>query len=249
MLVCFNIIFAQSEQDKERLTALGAQNVLCLGNLKYDAAALPCNEGELVALKESIGSRPVWLAASTHPGEETMVGKVHQLLSVTYPDLLTVIVPRHPQRGENIAAELAVKWKVARRSCKDPIKPDTHIYIADTLGELGLFYRLCEIVFMGGSLVPHGGQNPLEPARLSCALLTGPLTYNFADMYKVMEQSGCCLRVGNAGFLAAQIDNLIHYPEQRDAMQKATRQWLEGKGGTADRILEMLEPVFYPKGK
>ncbi len=198
MLSRFNMVFAQSAEDAKRLEMLGAKDVLCLGNLKYDAALLPCDEAELVQLAKHVGERPAWLAASTHPGEEALIAETHKLLSATRPTLLTIIAPRHPERGNDIANELKKNWRVAQRSKRESLTADTQFYIADTLGELGLFYRLCDIVFMGGSLVAHGGQNPLEPARLSCAVLTGPHTHNFADMYREMEKIGGCLRVKNA---------------------------------------------------
>jgi len=247
MLRCFDIFFAQSEDDGKRLQTLGARDVMCVGNLKYDASLLPCDEGELTALTQAIGSRPLWVAASTHPGEETQIADVHALLCAMRPNLLTVIVPRHPERGADIASELQKKFRVSLRSRKEAITATTQLYIADTLGELGLFYRLCEIVFMGGSLAKHGGQNPLEPARLSCAILTGPHTHNFAEIYKEMEKTGGCLRIESADNLAAQLDGLFNNIAARNQLQSAVKKWMEGKGGTADRLLDILGPVFDPK--
>ena len=238
MLGSFDIVFAQSEQDASRLQTLGARDVVSAGNLKYDGATLPCDEEELITLQNAIGARPVWLAASTHPGEEEIIAQAHQLISSAYPDLLTIIVPRHPERGGAIAEQLK---KYGRPDIalaqKDPITDDTGIYIADTLGELGLFYRLSEIVFMGGSLVKHGGQNPLEPARLTCAVITGPHTHNFSDIYNEMEQAGGCVRVDNAKELAAQIGRLLDNAAARNSMQDTVREWMENKGGATERIL------------
>lgn len=249
LLGCFDIVFAQSEADGARLKALGAKEVVSAGNLKYDAALLPCDEAELVRLQQEIGKRPLWLAASTHPGEEAMVAQAHGLLAVTRGSLLTVIVPRHPERGGEIARVLKGKWRVAQRSLGEPVRADTQIYIADTLGELGLFYRLCEIVFMGGSLVRHGGQNPLEPARLACAIVTGPHTHNFDAMYRDMEQAGLLLRVSSPETLAAQLGILLGDVAARSAMQNNVRQWVEGKSGAAARLLEWLSPLLEPGGK
>ena len=246
MLSSFNIVFAQTQADAKRLSELGAKDVLCVGNLKYDAAFLPCNEEELIDLQTDTGNRKLWLAASTHPAEEQLIAKTHALLSVTIPNLLTIIVPRHPQRGAEIAASLSNTLKVSLRSQTRSISADTQIYVADTLGELGLFYRLCEIVFMGGSLVKHGGQNPLEPGRLSCAILTGPYTHNFADMYNDMEKAGCCLRVNGPDQLAVQVSKLMGDIAARDRLQSTVKKWMEGKGGTAERLLDEMEPVFDP---
>lgn len=243
LLSCFDVVCAQSGDDAERLTILGAHNVKSLGNLKYDAALLPCDEAELVRLKKTIGDRPIWLAASTHPGEEAQIAEVHHLLSISYPKLLTVIVPRHPERGKDIVNSLK-SLPVALRSGKETITADTAIYIADTLGELGLFYRLCETVFMGGSLVAHGGQNPLEPARLACAILTGPHTHNFAAIYQDMEKNRCCLRVANVKSLASELHALLGNPAAAEQMQQRAKQWVEAGGGAADRILSLLTPVF-----
>lgn len=247
MLGCFNLIFAQTGHDAGRLEALGARDVLCVGNIKYDAALLSCDEGELISLQSAVGSRPVWMAASTHPGEEALIAEAQRLIRLTRPNLLTVITPRHPGRGPEIAAELRKQWNVALRSRREPLTPETHIYIADTMGEMGLFYRLCETVFMGGSLVAHGGQNPLEPARLACAIVTGPHTHNFAEIYGEMEQIHGCLRATDARSLALQVDALLTDARGRSLMQTTVKKWVESKGGTVARLMEFIEPVLTPK--
>lgn len=244
MLAAFDCMFAQSDDDAARLRALGAKQAACVGNIKYDAAPLPCNEAVLQQLKTAIGTRPVWLAASTHPGEEAAASRAHALLIRKHPALLTIIVPRHPERGQAIAGEIKKYGRVALRSKQEPITNTTGFYVADTLGELGLFYRLSDIVFMGGSLIPHGGQNPLEPARLSCAILTGPHTQNFSHMYWDMEQVGACLRAGDSAILAGEVDNLLSNPDALDGMQRKVRAWMEGKSGAADRLLAALEPAL-----
>jgi len=244
MLGAFNIVFAQTAEDGKRLTALGAKDVLSVGNLKYDAELLPCDEEELIEMQAALDGRPVWLAASTHPGEEQLIAKTHALLATDMPNLVTIIVPRHPARGPDITGELSKSLNATLRSKTRTIPADTNIYIADTLGELGLFYRLSEVVFMGGSLVKHGGQNPLEPARLSCAILTGPNTDNFADIYRAMEKAQCCLRIDSPETLAAQVKILLQDITVRDRMQNTVKKWMEGKGGTAERMLEELAPAL-----
>lgn len=248
VLGAFDCVFAQSEQDAKRLATLGAKNVSCPGNLKFDAALLPCDEALLSRLKESIGKRPGWLAASTHPEEEQSIATAHKLLAPQRPHLLTIIVPRHPERGDAIAETLRKHFRVAQRSKQQPITPDTQFYIADTLGELGLFYRLCEIVFMGGSLVKHGGQNPLEPARLACAIMVGPHTHNFADIYREMEEAKAVLRVKTAGELALQLDMLLDNPPTLEPLQQSAKRWVESKGGAAARIVEALAPALEVSG-
>src|SRR5262249_25094805 len=139
-------------------------------------------DAELARLRAAIGARPVWLAASLHPGETEAIAHVHATLAKTYPDLLTLIVPRHPPPAPEIVEIAAKTAPVQLRSQGRDLRGDTAIYIADTLGELGLFYRLAKIVFIGGSFVEHGGQNPLEAARLGCAILFGPHMHNFGEM-------------------------------------------------------------------
>lgn len=249
MLNCFELVFAQSEDDAQRFRALGAKDVRCVGNLKYDAAPLPCKEADLFAMQQEIGARPAWLAASTHDNEEEQLIKTHSILAKSRPDLLTIIAPRHPQRGEEVAKLLSAHGKVALRSHGDKITADTKFYIADTLGELGLFYRLCETVFMGGSLVAHGGQNPLEPARLRCCVITGIHTENFTDIYAEMEKLSIAIRVKNATELATQIGKLIHNSDAVVQMQMLTKEWLRTKSGAVDKIIDTLAPIFSPMGK
>lgn len=244
MLNCFELVFAQSEDDAQRLRALGARDVRYVGNLKYDAASLPCKEADLFAIQQEIGTRPLWLAASTHNNEEEQLIKTHSILAGTRPDLLTIIAPRHPQRGEEIAKSLALHGKVSLRSRGDKIVSDTKFYIADTLGELGLFYRLCEIVFMGGSLIKHGGQNPLEAARLRCCVIMGTHTENFSDIYAEMEKLSICIRVKNPAELATQIDKLMQNSDTIVQMQMLTKEWLRTKSGTTAKMLDILAPIF-----
>ncbi|NCY26377.1 MAG: 3-deoxy-D-manno-octulosonic acid transferase, partial [Alphaproteobacteria bacterium] len=193
--------------------------------------------------------RTAWLAASTHPGEEEHVAQAHALLSATRPSLLLIIVPRHASRGPALATQLAAQGKVALRSRGDVITPDTRIYIADSMGELGLFYRLCDMVFMGGSLVPHGGQNPLEPARLSCAIAAGPHTHNFEAMYTEMEQQHLLRRVRDAASLAAAFSQLIGDNAQRSKIQADVKKWVESKAGTVERLMIYIGPLLTPRTK
>lgn len=244
LLSCFNCVFAQSEDDAQRLKTLGARHTDFVGNLKYDAALLPCNEDELLSLQKTLKDRPIWLAASTHPGEEQIIAQTHKLLAARRPNLLTIIVPRHPSRGGSIAAELSKEWSVVQRSEKESVESATSFYIADTLGELGLFYRLSEIVFMGGSLVKHGGQNPLEAARLSCAIVTGPHTHNFASIYNEMEKTGACLTLQSEKELAARVDRLLNKADARNEMEKQAKLFVDIRNGAADKIITNLLPVF-----
>ncbi len=200
----FRLVLAQTGADAARLGGLGAQGVRCLGNLKDFAPPLPADPAALAALRQAVGDRPLWLAASTHPGEETQVLAAHAAMAARLPGLLTVIVPRHPERGAAVAAEaLAAGLATAQRSQGALPGPQVAVYVADTLGELGLFYRLARLAFVGGSLVPHGGQNPLEPARLGCAIMLGPHCWNFADPVGRLLAADAALPVADAATLAA----------------------------------------------
>ena len=174
LLEGFDLCLGQTETDAERLRHLGAGDAKYVGNLKFAVPPLPADGEILAKFKKGLGDRPLWLAASTHPGEEEMAARVHRRLKDAFSGLLTVIVPRHPDRGSEIATRInTLGLTVSRRSAGDAIGPDTDVYVADTLGELGLFYRLAGTAFMGKSLVPLGGQNPLEAARLDCAIVHG----------------------------------------------------------------------------
>ena len=178
----YDACLAQDDATAARLSELGAHNVQITGSLKADAPPLPADPMKLEGLRSAIGGRPILLAVSTHPGEDETILPAHDGLRRLHANLLTIIAPRHPERGAEITM-LCGDRDVLQRSKGSLPRSDTSIYVADTLGELGLFYRLAPFAFVGGSLVPHGGQNPLEPARLSCAVLAGPHTENFTPAF------------------------------------------------------------------
>jgi len=197
LLGSFELILPQDEDSARRLAGLGAQTgPIC--NLKYVGAPLPFDDTQMAILRAAIGSRPVILAASTHPGEEMLVADAFAELSDTTPPSLLIIVPRHPERGEAIAVALQAKGlNVSRRAAGQPISNRTEVYIADTLGEMGLFYRLATIAVVGGAFSPGiGGHNPLEPARLGVPIVSGPHAFNFRQVYDDLSR-------GVAGVLIA----------------------------------------------
>ncbi len=241
----FQAVQAQSGGDAERLVRLGARDVEHPGNLKFAAAPLPVDAAELARLLGVIGDRPVWLAASTHPGEERIAAEVHRALVGRYPRLLTIIAPRHPARGAQIEAEMADACPgvdIGRRaSGGDP--PDRGIWIADTLGELGLLYRLSPIAFVGCSLAVGGGHNPIEPARLGCAVAMGPLTENCRDAVTTLAAVGALQTVADGEVLADWVGGLLDDPARRTAMGDAARtaatQVADLPGRVADRLLSL----------
>ncbi len=249
----FSVVFAQDRASAARLAALGARGVTAPGNLKHDAAALGANEVEVAALKGAIGTRPLWLASNTHEGEEEAAADVHARLARTWPDLLTLIVPRHPARGAAIAADLRRRgFGVARRAEGEVIQPTTQIYLADTLGELGLFYRLAGTVFIGGTLADTGGHNPFEPARLHCALIAGPVDYNFAEAYAAFEEAGALIRVADGAALADAVAMLLGDADAREAHAAAAERVACRSGGaterTAEALLALLPDERHPRG-
>jgi 3-deoxy-D-manno-octulosonic-acid transferase len=185
------------------------------------------------------------VAASTHPGEEEILLDAHRALKGFFPSLLTVIVPRHPHRGEAIArATAASGLHVALRSREEPLAAGTDIYIADTMGELGLFYRMAGIVFMGGSLVEHGGQNPIEAVKLGAAIVHGPHVFNFADVYEALDGAGGARRADTMEALVKQLGQLLADPAAREASVAASARVVDELGGALDRTLAALEPYL-----
>jgi 3-deoxy-D-manno-octulosonic-acid transferase len=241
LLHCFSIIFPQSDKDAARFEKFGAGRLEMVGNLKYDADPLPADSKAMGTMITMLGGRRLWLAASTHPGEEPQIAQAHSVLKELYPDLLTIIVPRHAARGAAIADELqSTRLSVALRSRKEEISDSTDIYIADTMGELGMFYRMAGIVFMGGTLVPHGGQNPLEAIRLDCAVIYGPHHENFSAICQELEQAGAALQVANITALEEAVDHLFKDQESQELMAKKGLELLATKEGVVQRIIAAL---------
>ncbi|HEY8947778.1 MAG TPA: 3-deoxy-D-manno-octulosonic acid transferase [Rhizomicrobium sp.] len=243
LLSLFDICLAQDSETAKRLTALGARNVQITGSLKADAPPLPANETKLAALRTAIGNRPVLLASSTHPGEDETILPAQDKLRGEYPDLLTIIAPRHPERGADIAMLCGPRPSLLRSSGALPAQ-DTQVYIADTIGELGLFYRLAPFAFIGGSLIPHGGQNPLEPARLGCAVLTGPHTENFRQVYDAILSAQGSGLVGTALEIAAKAGRLLANPSEAKAMGEAARMAAISLGGAVEKTIAATEALL-----
>lgn len=241
----FDVCLAQSDADAERFSALGSRNVVTTGNLKLDVPAPPADAARLERLMAVTRGRPIIVAASTHPGEEETLLEVHRTLSGFFPSLLTVVVPRHPDRGEAIARTLsAAGVQVGLRSREELPTAATDIYIADTMGELGLFYRLAPIVFMGGSLIPHGGQNPIEAIKLGASIVHGPHVFNFTDVYEALDHAGGARRADTEEALVKQLGQLLADPAARDKAVAASTRVVEQLGGALDRTLAALEPYL-----
>jgi 3-deoxy-D-manno-octulosonic-acid transferase len=241
----FDVCLAQSDVDAERFAALGSRNVLTTGNLKLDVPAPPADPLKLERLASLTRGRPIIVAASTHPGEEEILLKTHRTLKGFFPSLLTVIVPRHPDRGPAIARMIAAAGlKAGLRSLDDLPTAASDVYVADTLGELGLFYRLSPIAFMGGSLVEHGGQNPIEAVKLGASIVHGPHVFNFSDVYEALDGGGGARCADTSEALVQQLGELLADPKARDAQIRASERVIERLGGALERTLAALEPYL-----
>ncbi|MEM8739918.1 MAG: 3-deoxy-D-manno-octulosonic acid transferase [Pseudomonadota bacterium] len=244
LLRAFSAIFAQDEASAARLTQLGAAGVTVTGTLKEGSAPLSHDEAERQRFAGFVDGRPLWLAASTHEGEEALVAAAHSAVRRVAAEALLILVPRHPERGAQIAEMLRNDgWQVAQRSAGERLVPATEIYIADTLGELGLWYRLCSVAFIGGSLVPAGGHNPFEPAALGAAILHGPDVANFEDGYTRLATVGAAVEVSDAASLAEAVRN-VQSPEVSAQMAMAAWEVFSAGSEVTDRVLEDLVPLL-----
>ena len=241
----FDVCLAQSQTDADRFSALGSRNVLTTGNLKLDVPAPPADPAKLERLMSVTRGRPIVVAASTHPGEEEILVEAHKTLASFFPSLLTVIVPRHPDRGEAVARLVAASGlQAGLRSREELPVAATDIYVADTMGELGLFYRLSPIVFMGGSLVAHGGQNPIEAVKLGASIVHGAHVFNFPDVYEALDRAGGARRADSQEALVKQLGQLLADPKAREASLLASERVVEQLGGALERTLVALEPYL-----
>jgi 3-deoxy-D-manno-octulosonic-acid transferase len=243
LLAAFETCLAQDEEIAARFRALGAHDVRTIGSLKADAPALPADAEKLEVLRLAIGARPILLAAQTHPGEDETILPAHDALRRTIPDLLTIIVPRHPERGGDIAMLCGTRNCRLRSKGQNPAT-DTAVYIADTMGELGLFYRLASFAFIGGSLIRHGGQNPLEPAKLGCAVLAGPHTFNFTSAYDAIFQAQGVGRVNTSGEITAVAGALLGDLARARALGQAAQAGARNLGGAVAKTIDVVQEML-----
>jgi 3-deoxy-D-manno-octulosonic-acid transferase len=232
----FDLILPQDAATEARLAKLGASPGPRL-NLKRVGEPLPADPAELQRLRQVIRGRKVVLAASTHPGEEPLIAEAFR--AAQPGDALLIVAPRHPERGPAIARDLAATRRAAGEA------PTGQMHVADTLGELGLFFRLAEIVVMGGSFVPGiGGHNPLEPARIGRPILTGPNAFNAADVYAEMFAEACAIEAGDAAALARHIGGLLANPMIARRMGEAALAYAERQGAALEAAIQLLEPLL-----
>ena len=239
----FNLLLAQNRATADNLLAMGADpsRVAVGGNLKSTSAPLPVDDDTLMQARVNLGRRPVWIASSTHAGEEAVVLAAHRALLADHPDLCLVLIPRHPDRGDEVAALITgAGLTQARRSTGGQIDEQTQVYLADTLGETGTWYALSPIVFLGGSLKPIGGHNPFEPAQAGAAVITGPHVSNFAETYQPLIATGGAIEVSVAPALAGAVALWLEQPDQLQAATQAAGAFVEGQQSALDGIIDRL---------
>ncbi|MEM9043198.1 MAG: 3-deoxy-D-manno-octulosonic acid transferase [Pseudomonadota bacterium] len=223
MLSLFQMIVTQDRETGERLRALGAESerVKVGGNLKALARLATPEETELELVRKALENRPVWLAASTHPGEEEAVLNAHLALPM---ETLLILAPRHPERGDEVAEMMEKRaLRVTRASWGDRPTQDTRVWLADTIGQMGLWLRLAEVTFVGGSLVPNGGHTPFEPARFDSAILHGPHTVNFGPAYQLLAESKGAWQVSSAADLSVAVGALLSDDVKRKELTDAAQ--------------------------
>lgn len=241
----FELCLAQSPAYAARYRDLGAPRISTTGNLKLDVPEVPAGRESLHALQTVTRTRAIIAAASTHAGEEAVFIEAHRRLRRSFPQLLSLIAPRHPERGRAIVeiAKAAGLSASLRSHGRLPEAKDD-IYIFDTLGELGLVYRLAPIVFVGGSLISHGGQNPVEPVKLGAAILHGPHVWNFAEIYSALDVASGARQVADVDGLTKQVETWLTGADERMKVVMAARDTVGRLGGALERTLAALDPYF-----
>lgn len=240
------LVIAQSEADAERFRDLGALPVMTSGNLKVDTDVPPHDPATLAAYRGQLGNRKTWAAISTFEGEEMAAATVHQALKERNGQL-TIIVPRHPERSDQLEAEFKEKGLVvARRTRGDALTPDVDIFLGDTIGEMGLYLRLTEVAFVGRSMFAEGGQNPLEPAVLGCAVLSGGHVQNFRDTYQRLARNGSARMVRDTEMLAKAVHYLLCNDSARQSMIEAGAETVREMRGALVATIKGLEPYINP---
>ena len=243
------MIAAQGEADAARFIALGAskEQVVVTGNLKFD---LPLPDDLLAKgdfLRKNLGeNRFVWVAASTHPGEEEKILAAHAMLLKQYPTALLVLVPRHPDRFDEVDALIAKSFNRVRRSTHDGSTINVPVYLADTMGEMLLFYAAADVAFVGGSFIPHGGHNMLEVALLKKAIITGPHVFNFADIADLFFASNAMLKANDEKALADLLIALASDKTRCIDLGNRAFEVMKANGGALQRQLDVITRVVNP---
>lgn len=245
-LAALSAVAAQTPADAERLTSLGARDVKVCGNLKFDVT-LPSEKLALgTAWKESLSGRPVWLAASTREGEETLI--LDALKKANIPGLLLVLVPRHPQRFDKVAALLDERGlSFCRRSEGAMPTSETQIWLGDSMGEMAAYFAVADLALIGGSLLPFGGQNLIEAAACACPVLVGPHSFNFAQASEDAIACGAALRIADADEAACTAKELLGNKETLQSMRNAALNFSQAHRGATERTIALIREFTAPR--
>lgn len=246
----FDIILCQDENTAKFIRKLSKSKIdpKVVGSLKESAPPLPFSEEDRSVISNQIGSRPIWLAASTHEREELMMAEAHEYARRFSRRLLLIIVPRHPNRGKKICSDLRnLGWQVSLRSDGEKINNYTEIYIADTFGEMGLWYRISSISFLGGSMTEVGGHNPFEPATLGSAILHGPHVWSAAEAYEELGKVKASLQVKNPEELSQAIVDLLN-PDTNASMAKSAWDLSSKEAEASSQALKEIFKVLDHRG-
>lgn len=242
----FAVIFAQSQIDQNRLQDLTKNVVLHYGNLKSQALELEYDLQKLEKLKSEIGTRKIWLCTSTHKGEEEELLKIHQRLRFDFPDLLTILVLRHPSRSIEVV-ELMSDKNFSTRSKNEKIEAKTEIYLVDSLGELGLFYRLADFAFIGGSIAAVGGHNPFEAIMLDCAIIVGQEVFNFAEIYEELAKKNLVFLAKNSEEIYQKIKEFLSDLSKANLIASKAKQEMNLSQNIAEKIIHKLDQILLLK--
>ncbi len=247
MMARFDALAVQTPVEARRYAALGAwpERVHAIGSVKFDMSLNDSVREEAAALRDQAGARPVWIAASTHPGEDEPVLAAHRALLDSHPDTLLVLVPRHPERFDSVAQLIRQQgFRLARRSKNERLDAETQVYLADTMGELLMLFGVADLAFVGGSLVPVGGHNLLEPAAWGKPVLTGPHLHNFTAISTLLEEAGGLTLVDDADALAMALQSLFRHPDRRDSQGQAAAAVVEANRGALEKGLELVRQLI-----
>ncbi len=242
------LVAAQSTEDAERFISIGAPRArtCVIGNVKFDVEIDPAAiEHGLELRSRCWDGRPVWIAGSTHAGEEELVLTAHASLQAHAAGVLLLLVPRHPERFQSVADLVGRRgFRFERRSSANPVRPDSHVLLVDTVGELAALYASVDVAFVGGSLVPVGGHNLLEPAALGVPVITGPYQSSGKEIARLLLQEGAALQVADAAELAAVLRQLFADPARRAAVGDSGRRVVDANRGSVARLFELIAPLL-----
>ncbi len=245
LLSRFTLCLAQTPREAECFNRLGARNAVYIGNLKYSAVPPPVDSAVLTAMLAAVAGRTVWLAASTHPGDEALAIDVHKRMVSDHPGLLTVIALRHPHRLADAEALVSDAGLSASCRSRDSLPaPDSSVFIVDTVGEMGLFYRLCPVVLVCGTFGGLGGHNPIEPAMLGCAILHGPDMRNFETVADDLKNAQAAIAVRDATETAQAVSSLLANPDKAQAMAQAARAVAAENASVIDRVMDRIDAMI-----